>query len=868
MRDHDYSAAAEFLSRLFGETTEHAVELRALPNDRGAGAPSSIFTRDAADIEAHCARWDAPGRAVYFGAATRLTGARSGSRADVAEVPALWVDIDTAKLGIAKDDAASGLRNMAMPPSAIIDSGGGIHAYWLLREAIDVRVAADGASETEEAVIDALKRLMSITAGDPAVCDLARIMRLPGTHNTKRGEPQLAILIEASWTRYEFDEIVEMLDWHRPVIARPTPPSAADTPGVEADPFIEAAKRFGFKPPMDVEQRLAAMTYLGDLDSGIHQTQLHVSASLVTQGVDDNAIVELLLDATKRAVGVAGANWNWKREERNIRKLIESARTKFVSAPPETANNRQKPESERGNGTTGGGAPSGGGRIIDLTKAREERKEKRADKEDKAPLIGRLGDAVIAGWREARGPIAVVDGQPHTYAHGLWQPWSKGDHHALRVAIQSVVAAARIDPKTQLLNAVYRYVIENPTLMREGVRWDESGLIVCRDGAIDPLTRAICPHSPDHWALSRVEVDLAEMGKGCPKWLHFLETSFSNLSQEDRDGVIATLQEWFGAAMVKNKPRELRKALWLHGESRTGKTRISEVLRLLIGDPTCALKVRALQKNFAASALIGKRGWIADDAVGEADEVDDALFKCIVTGEAFSVDVKNSDHVTLRLDICVLLTSNALPRVRDQSDAVFNRSLLIRMSVVRDEDETAGATPIDEIVAEEELAAVFEWGLEGWSRLIARGKFNPPLTMKEEVTKFKADNNVVASWAKECLAASSELMVDRRDLYASFKGWFISEYGETSKVPSAKFFIQTLRKCVSVGSDHKSVGQRYITEAKLTDEGLIYWRESGRYGENVGSGCKEEHVNKAKPITAGAEGAMPPQQRAPRPPRF
>lgn len=854
MRDHDYSAAAEFLTALFGETTEHSVEIRALPNERGAGPTRSIFTRDADDIEAHCRAWDEINRAVYFGCATRLNGARGGTRADLAELPVLWIDLDTYKHGIDKEEAATALRAMAMPPTVGIDSGGGLQFYWLLREALDVRADASDVTETEAAVVDTLIRLAGITAGDTGVCDLARIMRLPGTHNTKTGGMRPVRVLWFSEARYEFDDLVEMLDWHRPVITRPAPPESAPAPHV-SDPFLDAAKRFGFKAPLDIERRLAEMNYLGDGDSGIHQTQLHVSASLVTQGMDEDAIVEILLDATKHAVGAAGANWNWKREERNIRKMVATARAKFAPSPPAarpaTAEQTEAAGTEKANGTTG---PA---RVIDLTRERETRTGKQKGRGDNDPVIARIGDAVIAGWRDSRGPIAVVEGQPYTYAGGIWEAWGKGDHHALRVAIQSVVAAGKIDPKTQLLNAVYRYVIEHPDLMREGIEWDSSGLIVCQDGAIDPLTRASCPHSPSHWATTRAEIRIADMGQGCERWLYFLDSSFSNLPPDDRAEVIATLQEWFGASLVKGKPRELRKALWLYGESRTGKSRISETLRLLIGEPTCSLKVRALEKNFGGSALIGKRAWIADDAVGSSDEIDDALFKVIVTGEAFSTDVKNSAHETLRLDIPVLFTSNPLPRVKDQSDAVFNRSLLIHMRVVRSEEETAGVTPIDETVAEFELAGVFAWALEGWERAARRGRFDTPATMREAAEDFKAANNVVGSWAKESISIDKLYMVDRRDAYASFKGWIKAEFGDNAKPPSSKFMMSTLRQCLTLGQDYKSNGMRYITGVKLNDDGLIYRDESVGFGETAGSGCKRGEVNKVLPLQTQADEESP-----------
>ncbi|MAE44360.1 MAG: hypothetical protein CMF63_05165, partial [Magnetovibrio sp.] len=270
-------------------TTEHAVELRSFTNRSGDGPARPLFTRDMEMIAAHCARWDLEGRGMFFGACTRVTGSHTGRRADLAECPALWADIDTAKMGLDKNTVVAALRPLPFPPSVIIDSGGGLHAYWLFSEAIDVRVDAEDADTVEETVTSALKQLAGICAGDLNVCDLARVLRLPGTMNTKTdvmeanaGKPAQCQVLEATWARHEFDDLVEWLDWQRPVVERPVPDEASQK--IQHDnPYLAAAKRSGFKPPLDVEQALAAVTYLGEGDTGIHQTQLRVSASLASQ---------------------------------------------------------------------------------------------------------------------------------------------------------------------------------------------------------------------------------------------------------------------------------------------------------------------------------------------------------------------------------------------------------------------------------------------------------------------------------------------------------------------------------------------------------------------------------------------------------
>jgi hypothetical protein len=330
VRDVDYSLAPDFFESFFAGT-EHAVELRVLGNDDVDVRPIVRFTRHPSVVIATCVRYDGIGRAIYFGVATRLNGSHSGRREDLAELTAVWTDIDYYKLGITLEEALSALQNCPLPPTVIVHSGGGLHAYWLFREPLDVRYApevgrGDAAKEEVEAV---LRQLAGVFAGDTKACDITRILRLPGSHNTKTGEMRLARIVWTSGNRYDLIELQEWLDTQRPLIERPAPPAEPNDPSEPFDdPFAEFARRYGFKPPIDVEERLAAMTYMGDGDAGIHQTQLHVSASLVNQGMDDDEVVKILMEATQTAAGHYGATWNWRREEKNIRGMIESWRAK------------------------------------------------------------------------------------------------------------------------------------------------------------------------------------------------------------------------------------------------------------------------------------------------------------------------------------------------------------------------------------------------------------------------------------------------------------------------------------------------------------------------------------------------------------
>jgi RecA-family ATPase len=105
---------------------------------------------------------------------------------------------------------------------------------------------------------------------------------------------------------------------------------------------------------IDVEALLAAMTYQGDDNNGIHTTQLSVSAALLNYpDYDVDTVTQVLLEATRRAAGANGANWDWKREERDIRGMCNGWLHKHPEL--EAANKTDAPK------TNGSGQNDGSG---------------------------------------------------------------------------------------------------------------------------------------------------------------------------------------------------------------------------------------------------------------------------------------------------------------------------------------------------------------------------------------------------------------------------------------------------------------------------------------------------------------------------
>jgi len=163
-----------FLKALFPQIGEEFINFRALP----AGAQQFLHPNNLAGILRFLAAH--ADEDLFFGVATRRSP-KDGSLANCDHLFAIWVDIDFKTLS--ETEARRRLSEFPLPPSIILMSGGGLHVYWLLSEAVDVQ------AETPR-LYNILRRLARHLGGDLNAAEPARLLRVVGTWNRKYTPPR------------------------------------------------------------------------------------------------------------------------------------------------------------------------------------------------------------------------------------------------------------------------------------------------------------------------------------------------------------------------------------------------------------------------------------------------------------------------------------------------------------------------------------------------------------------------------------------------------------------------------------------------------------------------------------------------------
>lgn len=182
----DAEHAATFLGALSGSdgwTTP--VSFQTL-DDRKSGRSDLIrclhtSLRVAAGTLAHL---NAEGAGIFV--TVNTTNGRGRKAADIVALRALFIDEDGPSKAALK-----------LPPSIVVRSARGSHVYWLLKR-----------GEEQEAFTAGQRHLARFYGTDPTVCDLPRVMRLPGSMHQKANAVFVTLQEVHGDRRYSIDEIL------------------------------------------------------------------------------------------------------------------------------------------------------------------------------------------------------------------------------------------------------------------------------------------------------------------------------------------------------------------------------------------------------------------------------------------------------------------------------------------------------------------------------------------------------------------------------------------------------------------------------------------------------------------------------------
>lgn len=666
-----------------------------------------------------------------------------GQRSDeITNCRAIFLDIDAKSFdspeacNAAMRFAHEGRHSVAEPvpigwphASAIVQSGGGgWHVWWFVDDLPRANFTA---------VQKALSRRFG---GDPAVCDLARVMRLPGSIHFKEAPTSVMVKSLKPERRYELDDLLRRLGVE---VQEITVQSTSGDDLCDAEPERDAVLAY----LRDHRQYLKAFGRLG-ASSPVDVVCPNALQHSTPDGSTSTVYMPHGLNRKPRGFHCSHAHCTALRLEDFLAHIgyeadcpplegDDSVACRFVSwLDGEAMYARSQWHS-----FTGGHWKPGKNAIERLLKVFV--RKLRDDMADEYAAAIRTGD----------------EGAVKTAARRLRAASSFLNHRKQ----QDVLAAAAV------------------MLHRDAATLDRNHDLLCVPNGVVDLKTGLQQQSDPELGLTMCAGVAYDPSAVAPRFEQFIREVFPEPE------ISAYIQRWSGYVLTGHM-REDVMAVW-YGQGANGKSVLMDVLAQVLGDYAISAEPSLLVgKSHAAGAaspdvarLAGRRlCYVNESKVG--DRLNDGQVKRLVSTEKMTARGLYRDPFDFYPTAKVVLRTNNKPVVDDSSEGIWRRLHLLPF-VEQFSGSRRDEGLLDKLRAE--LPGVLAWCVRGSIEWYAKGLAAPP-TVRAATEAYRADSDDVAEWIDARVeeggfTSTSDLLAD----YARHAGLRFP--------PSAKRFNATLK---------------------------------------------------------------------------
>lgn len=238
----------------------------------------------------------------------------------------------------------------------------------------------------------------------------------------------------------------------------------------------------------------------------------------------------------------------------------------------------------------------------------------------------------------------------------------------------------------------------------------------------------------------------------------------------DRE-VINLFEEMVGACLLKRN--SYQKAFILIGSGSNGKSTILDMIEEFLGPRNySSLPLEKVTDRFNMAELENRLANIGDD-IDNVTIRDSGTLKKMISGESITVERKGERPFKLSPYATHIYSANAIPRSFDKSDGFYRRWLFIPFNAkFSSEDPDYDPLIEEKITTDNALSYLLNIGIRGATRLIKRGRFTEPASVKEALEHYKTENSTTLSWIDDKALDVDYFLDNSTDkLYADFTDW-------------------------------------------------------------------------------------------------
>ncbi len=362
-----------------------------------------------------------------------------------------------------------------------------------------------------------------------------------------------------------------------------------------------------------------------------------------------------------------------------------------------------------------------------------------------------LAERLLAEYRLMSDPAS---GLIYLWNGKYWEEFD--EDHLKNAAIRHLATESQ---KARVEDAVYQ-VRKLCTLPHGRKVNDRMDWICLQNGMLNITTFDMKEHDPDYYFTTIFPVSLDPASpKRCDRFLAYLDATVRT------PAVIDQVQEFAGYILTRHARYE--KCLFLYGPGRDGKSTLMKLLREMVGGRNCsAVSFPDLEREFPRSSLYNKLLNISTEIGSQA--IESSYFKAITSGDPIQAAFKHRDNFEFAPYCKLIFAGNILPRIKDTSDALYERFLPVRFKrQFLEGDPERDPYLFDKL--KEELSEIFYWALCGLRRLMEKGRFTDCEETRALIMSYRRSNSPILSFVEDECVTGSEEEVAKDEIYSRYR---------------------------------------------------------------------------------------------------
>ena len=330
--------------------------------------------------------------------------------------------------------------------------------------------------------------------------------------------------------------------------------------------------------------------------------------------------------------------------------------------------------------------------------------------------------------------IVMINGQLHTYKDGVY------------VNAKREIEAQMIQLLPKLRKTQRREAMEYLELISESVQTADPRYIAFNNGIYDRVKKTLLSFTPEIVITNKIPWNYNPEA-----YDELTDKTLNKIACQD-EHIRTVLEECIGACMYRSALLAGGKAFILTGEGANGKSTYLDMLCNLLGvENTAALDLKEISDRFSTAMIFGKLANIGDDISDDfLQGVQVSMFKKVVTGNRIKAERKGQDPFEFNPYCKLLFSANDIPRMKDRSDAVMRRLVIIPFNARFSKDDKDYDADIGYKLAEQSsMEYLINVGLAGLERVRMNKDFTTSEKIAKQLEEYDLENNPILGFIHE-----------------------------------------------------------------------------------------------------------------------